>query len=213
VTTEEQDLIVSYATETPQRLRVAILLGTAYPKIRNKLLKDKLTSLQTRLQAAIGDEWFFAKGAEDKSAVRAGSRRKWSPEFTGAFSFLFRKHNWPETFFIGFGRDGSGQVLQFMVERWDKKSHQPIDADLHSALERGLAPGEQGNWCSWYKSLDRYAHWDTDEDLTELIQGDEPVEYLAGRLLQIRAITEPIIDAAVRRSGQAEPPSVKPEGT
>jgi hypothetical protein len=157
VTTEEQDLIVKYTFEKPERLRIAILLGAAYTKILNELIREKLVRLHTRLQAAVGEGWVFAKGAEDKKAVRAGSRRKWNPEFTGAFSFLFRRHNWPEAFFIGFGRDGPRDVLNFMVERWDKKSHLPIDAELHSALEKGFYPGQQGGWCSWYRPLDRYA--------------------------------------------------------
>jgi hypothetical protein len=52
----------------------------------------------------------------------------------------------------------------------------------------------------------------TDEEPTELINGDEPIKYLATCLFRIREIVEPIIDAAVRQSGQAKQPSEKPEG-
>jgi hypothetical protein len=178
---DEKDVVIQHAFETPERLKIALLVGAAYPDIRERLIRQTLQDIQTRLKVALGADWAF-EPVDDLS---------------GEWYFSLRRADWPKNMTLGFGRDGSGQALYFYVNRWVAPEKMlPIDDQVREALESQLAPGgKPTEWCCWWKCLDRYKNWDSVDTVLELAKDHRAAEYVAAFLLNIGQVVQPILRA------------------
>lgn len=176
----EQDVIVRHAFENPDRLRIALLVGAAYPEICRMLVDRQFEAIRDRLESALG-------------------LRDWNIEIDRKGTSLytqFRRKTWPGAMVIGFGRDTPGDDLYFYARRCNAPKHLPVDDRLKVALDRGIGPSRKPtDDCPWWLYLGRYRNWSDIDTLETLATSEEPVEYIVDFLERMRQVALPILDA------------------
>jgi hypothetical protein len=170
--------ILKHAFESPERLRIALLVGSAYEEIRRRLIELRMAELQSRLGTQLGTGW--------------------EGRVEGGFCY-WRRTAWPRQLEFGFGRDSEEQGYYLFLNRWQSSGKgSRIERGLREALDKALAlgPGDADSECSWW-NLDESHDWCGIDVLEQLATSDEPVRYIAERLERMARTIEPIIEQEI----------------
>ncbi len=179
---EEADVIAEHAFENEHTLGIAAKVGLAFPKIKERIVREFIASLQGRLEARLGKSWTVEDSWSETPLLRhsyiAAYKTTWSTEACVGLSCE---------------KDGPSN-LDFYV--WlEKKLKTPLVSELRDALDEHYGHGHHGGNNPWWKWVDEpYRDWNTEESLMRLWKKDEAADYYAGHLLRICKIAGPFLD-------------------
>ncbi|MGE5571148.1 MAG: hypothetical protein ACM3S5_19105 [Rhodospirillales bacterium] len=154
---EEVDVIAEHAFENEQTLQTAVKVGLAFEKIRERIVREFIASLQRRLEAGLGKPWLL--------------ENSWSetPLLSGSYLFAY-KAAWSDTGVGLFCAKNGPSGLNFSV-RLEGKPKTPLVGELKEALDKRYAFGRQTRDYPWWKWVDEpYRDWRTEEAFDALVE-------------------------------------------
>jgi hypothetical protein len=178
---EEADVIVKHAFESQRKLRIAAKVGLAFPRIKERIVREFVQSLVGKLNPRLGKSWAVEDSWSEAPLVR------------GSYIAAYRT-TWNENASIGLHCEKTGPSdLDFFI--WLGKQKTPLVAELKEALDERYAHGQRGGSNPWWKFVDPpYRDWNTEEALIGLWKQHEAVEYYTSHLLRICKIAGPFLD-------------------
>jgi hypothetical protein len=179
---EEADVIAEHALENADNLKIAAKVGLAFPAIKERIIREFISSLKGALEERLGNSW----AVEDS----------WSenPLARGSYIAAF-KTKWREDASIGLNCEKPGpSELDFFIYL-GKRLKTPLASELRDALDKHYAHGQRFGNNPWWKWVEQpYRDWNTEDALLRLWRKDEAVDYYAGQLLRICGIAGPFLD-------------------
>jgi len=183
---EESVVIAEHSIESEQTLRLAAKIGLAFPKIKEKLVREFVQSLACELHARLGKQWSIENNWNERP-LKVGSH------------LALSKREWQHKASIGLwcGRAGPSDLEYFVWRKGKQKS--PTITELKQALDEGCS---HGNRCShpdaenpWWKYVDDpYRDWSAESSLVALWKKNEAQDYYASHLLKLCEIGSPYLD-------------------
>jgi hypothetical protein len=179
---DEAIVIAEHALENEHSLRLAAKVGLAFPTIKERIIKDFLSSFKSVLISRLGNGWKLEDKASKTPLMRGWHIAAW-------------KSKWMDNASIGLHCDKSGpsdlDFFVFLVKPFDH----PQVAQLRQALETRYAHGKHMAEYPWWQYVEHpHRDWDTEDALVRLWQKDEALEHYASHFLKICAIAAPFID-------------------
>jgi hypothetical protein len=181
----ETTIIADHALEKKENLVTALKVAAAADEISSRIIRGFLEKLEKSLLGQLGDDWRIVNELQNKPL------EKWQ-------MFGFTKTAWPKRYQIVTMPARNGARDFFMgIRKPDKDAGvTPLDMDLKDVLDRGIRPGQQSEWWSYWSWLENpYRQWDGVDVLVDLFFGDDAVEWFSLRLLRIRELTEGVFDS------------------
>ena len=176
---DESTVIIENALESEHNLRLAAKVGLAFPMLKERIIKDFLSSFGSVLNSRLDDGWKVEDNAGKTPLLRNWHIVAW-------------KSNWMDKASIGLHCDRPGpshlDFFVFLVKPFDH----PQMAQLRQALETRYAHGKHMADYPWWQYVEQpYRDWDTEDALVRLWRKDEALEHYASHFLKICQIAAP----------------------
>lgn len=182
----EEELIIDYALQNEDNLKIIISIMNSFDKIREKIIVPFLEAFEKTLQESLNDKWLIKNELKENL-------------FELYKGFYIFRNDWKGDYSIGFScerRLARGFIIG--VAKNDKI--EPIGGGkLKEVLDENYIKGlASKNW-EWYRWLEPpYLNWDNEDVLIKMLfKKEEAVNYFREHLLRIKEIASPLIDEAV----------------
>ncbi len=176
----ERQAVIGHALRSPENLRLALVVGSAYNDLKAEIVKSFASCLGKKLEADLGASWHVR--LDDLRKVECG--------------IAICKESWAGKFEIRLAADKSdAQDIYFGVKNLIEHT-QGSDRELYRTLNDGVRSGKWSPSWEWYAYAEsQYRNWNTTEVLLLLYRRDPVlVDTLVAELLQIAKVAEPVID-------------------
>jgi hypothetical protein len=188
-TFEDSEAIVEHAVESEDNLRMAVCVGLAFDRLKEKIVREFIARLIAELRARLGKSWEVKDG--------------WSQSPLKKGYISVRKEQWAGTLAVCLGCEGVGPSKLYWSAYAEKTLSIAKRATLKAALDKQYSPGfKNGAMNPWWKWVDKpFRDWNAEEALIGLWHNEkalngfwnkeEAVEYYASHLVRIAKITDP----------------------
>ncbi len=181
---KEADVIFEYAFENKRNVEIAVNVGLAFPRIKERIIREFVESVIGTLGSGLGRSWTVQDQWSETPLVRR-------------LQILAFKTAWGKNTCVGISckKNGPGDLYYF-VNLWNwRRQKTPLAAQLKGALDKRYANGSSNSRMPWFKPVEpRYNDWTSKEMLISLCKKDEAVEHYTNHLLKICKIAGPFLD-------------------
>ena len=181
------DPIQNYILKNQQNFRIAAAVGEAWPDAREKLVSDFLDRLDTRL----------------KRKLKGWKSERWGGRFfVEAYpGYYFWKPAWEDQYYMGLVCHEYGQRMLFGVEREQSQVRKRSSSEELLDAVRDVYPSARMNlwWAARIVMTSPAPDWRKPEMLWQMHKDVKFLESVAEQLLEVKEISEPILDGLVRK--------------
>jgi hypothetical protein len=190
-TFEDSEAIVDHAVESEDNLRMAVCVGLAFDRLKEKIVREFTARLIAELRTRLGKSW-AVKDAWSKTPLKKGY-------------ISVRKEQWAGNLAVCLGCEKVGPSELYWSTWPEKTLNTAKSAELKAALDEQYAPGfKNGAINPWWKWVDKpFGEWNTEEALIGLWNNEkalngfwnkeEAVEYYTSHLVRIAKIADAIV--------------------
>jgi hypothetical protein len=183
------DSLKTFILKSEDNFRIGVTVIGVWPEIRQQIVAGFLARLETRLKKELKG-WQFRQNEhfiKDRSA-----------------SFDFCKTAWADEYTIGLAADEHGSQMAFGVCLQDEKDwirKRPFSNELLRAIVNGYPTAKLAKpyWAAKVFMQSPASDWQKPDVLWQMKTDSTFLDDVAGQLLKVAEISEPIIDRLVRK--------------
>jgi hypothetical protein len=154
---DEKELIIKYALQSPENLRVAKLVAESYDDLKKAVVSSFAEKLEDRLLEKLGKDW-------KRDVRQLSSKEDCLSKYKGLGII---KNSWDENYFIKIHTDDvNANRLIFGIMKWGKKPKAKSlgEEPYQELIQKKGGNSAKTNWWEWRKDVDKkYRNW-TDTD-------------------------------------------------
>jgi hypothetical protein len=187
-TFEDSEAIVEHAVESEGNLRMAVCVGLAFDRLKERIVSEFIARLIAELRSRLGNSW-GVKDAWGKAPLKKGY-------------ISVRKEQWAGNLAVCFGCEKVGPSELYWSAYAEKTLSAEKSATLKAALDKQYSPGLKNGainpWWNWVAKPFRdwnteealIGLWNTEQALNGFWNKEEALEYYASHLVSIAEITD-----------------------
>lgn len=174
----EADIIADHAFQSEPTLQMAVKVGLAFPKIKERIEKKFLGILISQLEAHLGQKWKVADLWHESDCCIAAYKPPWGNNASIGLSYL---------------KTGPSDLCFYVWRSTTGKKS--ISTALKQALDAQCGHGRCDAESPWWRYVDvPYRDLNTEDALIGLWEKHQAVEYFTNHLLKICKIASPFLD-------------------